>query len=283
MPGDDSYVQLVEPHRAELRAHCRRMLGSPEDAEDALQEALARAWKGLPRFEGRGSLRSWLYRIATNTSLEAREKRADRIMPIDYRPPADPHGRAGDPVVGSARGEHDPPEALAIEDGYGTPEASCERREAIELAFIAALQLLPAKQRAVLVLREVLSFSARETADALDTTVASVNSALQRARATIDKRLPKRGQQETRRALGDERLGEIVERYVDAWERNDVEAVVSMLAEDACPSAASPWIPPVTRHGASGPGPTGNRLVERWISSARRVTTDKAAIPSPND
>jgi RNA polymerase sigma-70 factor (ECF subfamily) len=243
MPGDESYVRLVERHRAELRAHCRRMLGSPDDAEDALQETLVRAWKGLPRFEGRGSLRSWLYRIATNTSLDAREKRADRIMPIDYRPPADPHGRAGDPVVGSARGEHDLPEALAIEDGYGTPEARCERRETIELAFIAALQLLPAKQRAVLLLREVLSFSARETADALDTTVASVNSALQRARATVEKRPPKRGQQETPRSLGDERLGKIVERYVNAWERNDVDAIVSMLAEDACPSTASSGIP----------------------------------------
>jgi RNA polymerase sigma-70 factor, ECF subfamily len=250
MPGDDSYVRLLEPHRAELRAHCRRMLGSSHDAEDALQETLVRAWKGLPRFEGRGSLRSWLYRIATNTSLEAREKRAGRIMPIDYRGPADPGGRAGEPLVGWARGEPDSVETLAIEDGCGTPEARCERREAIELAFIAALQVLPAKQRAVLMLREVLGFSARETADALDTTVASVNSALQRARATMEKRVPERGQQETLRSLEDEGLGEIVERYANAWERNDVDAIVSMLAADACRSTASSGNPapsPCTR------------------------------------
>jgi RNA polymerase sigma-70 factor, ECF subfamily len=243
MPGDDSYVRLVEPHRSELRAHCRGILRSTHDAEEALQEALFRAWRALPSFEGRGSLRSWLYRIATNTSLEAREKRAKRTMPIDHRPPADPHGRAGEPLVGSTLGEPDPTDALAIEDSCGTPAARCERREAIELAFIAALQLLPAKQRAVLLLREVLGFSARETADALDTTVASVNSALQRARATMEKRLPERVQQESLSSLGDERLGEIVERYVKAWERNDVDAIVAMLAEDACPSTASSGIP----------------------------------------
>ena len=217
MPGDDSYVRLVEPHRAELRAHCRRMLGSPDDAEDALQETLLRAWKGLPRFEGRGSLRSWLYRIATNASLDAIHRQPRRVVPIDFdeTTPADHwHAPATEP---------------AIEGRYLT-------REDFERALIVSMRLLPARQRAVLMLREVLGFSAREAADALDTTVASVNSALQRARATIEKRLPERDQQETLRSLGDERLGEMVERYVNAWERNDVEAIVSMLAEDACPS-----------------------------------------------
>ncbi len=231
--GDETaYAKLVEPHRGELHAHCYRMLGSVQDAEDALQEALLRAWKALPKFEGRSSLRSWLYRIATNTSLDAIERRPKRILPIDYGPPAD-DAVVGEPLVESVWIEPYPDETLAIEDGYASPDARYEQREAVELAFIAALQLLPANQRAVLVLREVLGFSAQETADTLDTSVASVNSALQRARATVEKRLPDQSQQETLRELGDERLRDLVEQYADAWERNDVDTVVSMLAEEA--------------------------------------------------
>jgi RNA polymerase sigma-70 factor (ECF subfamily) len=230
--SEDAYRQLVEPHRQELQAHCYRMLGSVQDAEDALQEALVRAWRGLPKFEGRSSLRSWLYRIATNTSLDAIERRPKRVLPIDYGPPADPHGGVGEPVVESVWIEPYPDETLGIEDGYASPDARYEQRESVELAFVAALQLLPANQRAVLILREVLGFSAAETADTLDTSVASINSALQRARATIEKKLPEQSQQETLSALGDEKLREIVEQYADAWERNDVETVVSMLADD---------------------------------------------------
>jgi RNA polymerase sigma-70 factor (ECF subfamily) len=231
--SEDAYSRLVEPHRSELQAHCYRMLGSVQDAEDALQEALVRAWKNLDRFEGRSSLRSWLYRIATNTSLDAIEKRPKRILPVDYGPPADPHGGVGEPLVESVWIEPYPDETLGIEDGYASPDARYEQRESVELAFIAALQLLPANQRAVLILREVLGFSAQETAETLDTSVASVNSALQRARATIDKKLPEQSQQETLRALGDEKLRELVETWADAWERNDVDTVVSMLADDA--------------------------------------------------
>jgi RNA polymerase sigma-70 factor, ECF subfamily len=231
--SEDAYRQLVEPHRSELHAHCYRMLGSVQDAEDALQEALVRAWRGLPKFEGRSSLRSWLYRIATNTSLDAIERRPKRVLPIDYGPPADPHGGVGEPVVESVWIEPYPDETLGIEDGYASPDARYEQREAVELAFIAALQLLPANQRAVLILREVLGFSAQETAETLDTTVASVNSALQRARATIEKRLPKQSQQETLKSVGDERIRELVEQYADAWESNDVDTVIAMLSEDA--------------------------------------------------
>jgi RNA polymerase sigma-70 factor, ECF subfamily len=231
--SEEAYRRLVEPHRSELHAHCYRMLGSVQDAEDALQEALVRAWRGLPKFEGRSSLRSWLYRIATNTSLDAIQRRPKRVLPIDYGPPADPHGGVGEPVVETVWIEPYPDETLGIEDGYASPDARYEQRESVELAFIAALQLLPPNQRAVLILREVLGFSAQETADTLDTTVASVNSALQRARATIEKKLPDQSQQETLRSLGDERVKEIVEQYADAWERNDVDTVVSMLAEDA--------------------------------------------------
>src|SRR5205085_5140000 len=182
------------------------------------------------RFEARSSLRSWLYTIATNPSLSAIEKRPKRVLPIDYAPAADPHGGPREPLVESVWVEPYPDERLGLEDGYAAPEARYEQRESVELAFIAALQLLPANQRAVLILREVLGFSAQETADTLDTSVASVNSALQRARATIEKKLPEESQQETLRSLGDEKLREIVERYADAWERSDVDTVVGMLA-----------------------------------------------------
>jgi RNA polymerase sigma-70 factor (ECF subfamily) len=232
--GDEgAYGRLVEPHRSELHAHCYRMLGSVHDAEDALQESLLRAWRGLARFEGRSSLRSWLYTIATNTCLNQIARRPKRVLPIDYGPPADPHDGPGEPIVESVFMEPYPDEMLGLEDGFAAPEARFEQRESVELAFIAALQHLPANQRAVLILREVLGFSAREVAKSLDTTVASVNSALQRARKSVDERLPEQSQQATLRTLGDERLTEIVVGYVDAWERGDVETVVAMLSEDA--------------------------------------------------
>jgi RNA polymerase sigma-70 factor (ECF subfamily) len=165
LTAEGAYARLIEEHRSELHAHCHRMLGSTHDAEDALQEALLRAWKALPQFEGRSSLRSWLYRIATNTSLDAMKRRSNRIVPIDRVHPADPH------------------------DG---PAARYERRESLESALGAARDL-PQNQRAVLVMREMLGFSARETADALGTSVAAVNSALQRARATIREQADERG------------------------------------------------------------------------------------------
>jgi len=232
--SEDAFARLVEPYRGELTAHCYRMLGSVHDAEDALQETLLRAWKALARFEGRSSLRSWLYTIATNTTLNAIQKRPKRVLPIDYAPAADPHDGPREPLVESVWVEPFPDESLAIEDGYAAPEARYEQRESVELAFIAALQLLPANQRAALILREVLGFSAKECAATLDTTTASVNSALQRARKTVEDRLPDQSQQETRRALGDEGMRKVVDDYVDAWQRGDVDGVVAMLTEDAC-------------------------------------------------
>jgi RNA polymerase sigma-70 factor, ECF subfamily len=231
--GDETAFQhLVESHRGELHAHCYRMLGSTHDAEDALQEALLRSWRGLGKFAGRSSLRSWLYKIATNACLDAIGRRPKRVLPIDYAP-SDPHGGPGEPLVESTWVEPYPDEAMGIEDGYAAPEARYERRESVELAFVAALQHLPASQRAALILREVLGFSAKEAAAMLDTSTASVNSALQRARAAVEERTPERSQQETLRALGDDGVREVVESYVDAWERGDVEAVVAMLTEDA--------------------------------------------------
>jgi RNA polymerase sigma-70 factor, ECF subfamily len=232
--GDErAYDRLVEPHRAELRAHCYRMLGSAHDAEDALQDALLRAWRGLARFEGRSSVRSWLYTIATNACLKAIERRPRLVLPIDYGPAADPHDGPGRPVLESVWVEPYPDARLGLEHELAGPEARYAQRESVELAFIAALQYLPARQRAVLILRDVLGFSAREVADILQTTPASVDSTLQRAHKTVDQRLPERSQQATLRALGDDALGEIVDEFIDAWERADVDAVVAMLAEDA--------------------------------------------------
>ena len=232
--GDEAAFQrLVEPHRRELHAHCYRMLASVHDAEDALQEAMIRAWRGIGRFEGRSSLRGWLYKIATNACLDAIGKRPKRVLPVDYGPASDPHDGPGEPVVESVWIEPYPDDELGLEDGYAAPDARYEQRESVELAFVAALQYLPPNQRAVLVLREVLGFSAKEVAEALETTVASVNSALQRARSAVEDRVPEHSQQETLRTLGDEKVRELVQSYVDAWAREDIDEVVSMLAEDA--------------------------------------------------
>ena len=175
------------------------MLGSAHDSEDALQDALLRAWRGLPRFEGRSSLRSWLYTICTNTCLNLIERRPKRVMPLDYSPASTRTTGSGLPPLESIWVEPFPDAGLGLEDGYAAPEARYELRESVELAFVAALQHLPANQRAVLILREVLGFSASEVAESLDTSVASVNSALQRARKTVDERLPDQSQQETLR------------------------------------------------------------------------------------
>jgi RNA polymerase sigma-70 factor, ECF subfamily len=176
--GSEAYVRQVEPHLAELRAHCRRILGSPDDADDAVQETLIRAWKGLGRFEGRSSVRSWLYRIATNASIDVMRRRGPRAMRLDHPPPAGPHERAD--------------ETIEIKDKTPGPEVRYEERESVRLAFEAAQRLLPPTQRTVLILRDVLGYSAAETADALDNSVASVNSALQRARGTLERRAPQR-------------------------------------------------------------------------------------------
>ena len=227
---EEAFSRLIDPYRRQLHAHCYRMLGSTADAEDALQDTLLAAWRGLPRFEGRSSLRSWLYTIATNVCLRAIERRPRRVLPIDYGPPSDPHGDRAEPLVESVWIE---PFADVMLADSATPAARYEQREGVELAFIAALQHLPARQRAVLILRDVLGFSARESADALETTPASIDSALQRAHKTVDARLPEHTQQDTLRSIGDDDLRQVVEGFVAAWERADVDAIVSMLAQDA--------------------------------------------------
>jgi RNA polymerase sigma-70 factor, ECF subfamily len=218
----DTFAELIEPHRRELHAHCYRMLGSVHDADDALQETLLGAWKGLSGFEGRSSFRSWLYTIATNASLRILAARKPRGLPGGTGNGDDPHVPLAQPLAETVWIEPYPDELLRYEE-----------REGVELAYVAALQLLPPNQRATLILREGLGFSARETAEILQTSVASVNSALQRARAKLERELPARSQQETRRALGDERSRELVARFVDAWDRADVTAIVAMLTEEA--------------------------------------------------
>ena len=230
-PDSASFEALIQPYRVELHAHCYRMLGSVHDADDALQDALLRAWRAMPNFQGRSSLRTWLYRIATNSCLRLIERRPRRVLPIDYGAPADPHDELAAPLVESVWIEPYPDSAIA--DGRLSPESRYEQRESVELAFVAALQHLPPRQRAVLILRDVLGFSGAEVAETLETTPAAVYSALQRAHHTVEEQLPEHGQQQTLRALGDARVREVVERYLEAWEAGDVDRVVAMLAHDA--------------------------------------------------
>lgn len=213
-PVEREYARLVERHRDELHAHSRRILRSEQDAEDALQEALLRGWRALPSFEGRSSLRSWLYRIVTNTSLDAMKQRPARVVPIDLD------------QTTPAEHWHAPALEPALEGRYLT-------REDFERALIVAMRVLPAGQRAALILREALGFSARETANRLGITVAAANSSLQRARARLDGRLGEQPSEETAASLDDRRLRERVERHADAWEREDVVALVAMLAQEA--------------------------------------------------
>jgi RNA polymerase sigma-70 factor, ECF subfamily len=231
--ADRDFADLVELHRAELHAHCYGMLGSVHDADDALQETLLRAWRGAAGLRQQSSARSWLYAIATNVCLTELSRRRKRGLPHDYGPAAEPHTPPGMPVVESAWIEPYPDEAIGIPAGRAAPEARYEQREGIELAFVAAVQHLGANQRAVLLLREVMGFSAHEVATMLQTTVPSVNSALQRARAAARDRVPARSQQSALRALGDRELRELVDRYVGAWERCDVDAFTSLLVKDA--------------------------------------------------
>jgi RNA polymerase sigma-70 factor (ECF subfamily) len=231
--GDGAYLELVEVHRAELHAHCYRILGSVQDADDAVQDALLRAWRGLAAFEGRSSLRSWLYKIATHAAFDIAQRSSRRELPMTYGPCAGSGEGPGVALLESVWVEPYPDQVFGVAGGLASPEAEYERRESLELAFIAALQYLPPLQRAVLVLREVLGFSGKETADLLDTTVPAVQSALQRGRAAARDRIPGRSQQAALRTLGDKALTELVGHYCDAVERGDVDAVVGLLTEDA--------------------------------------------------
>jgi RNA polymerase sigma-70 factor (ECF subfamily) len=232
-PTGRDFADLAELHRAGLHAHCYRMLGSVHDADDAVQEALLRAWRGAAGLRDADSAKAWLYRIATNVCLTELARRRKRMLPHDFGPAAEPHTPPGRPVTEPVWLEPYPDETIGLPAGRAAPEASYEQHESIELAFVAALQHLPASQRAVLILREVMGFSAQEVAGMLGSTVASVNSALQRARAAVKGRVSPRSQQATLRTLGDRGLRELVDRYVAAWERCDVSAFTALLVRDA--------------------------------------------------
>jgi RNA polymerase sigma-70 factor (ECF subfamily) len=222
-----AFERLVSGHHDELHVHCYRMLGSLHDADDATQETMMRAWRGLPRLGGERRLRAWLYKIATNVCIDMSDRRPRRVVSLDALPRDGSRAGAEHAVV-----EPYPDRVLGLRDERAAPEARYEQREAVELAFVAALQYLPGRQRAVLILREVLGFSAAEVADLIDASVASVNSALQRARAAVEERLPARSQQATLRSLGDARVGRLARRFADAWERGDVDAMVALLTDD---------------------------------------------------
>ncbi len=221
----------LEQHRVEMTAHCYRMLGSIAEAEDAVQETMIRAWRGLDRFEGRAALRSWLYRIATNVCFDMLDGRKRRARPMDLGPARDPHGPIGG-ILPEVTWIEPIPDALAVADD-GDPAEIAVARESVRLAFVAALQHLPPRQRAALILCEVLRFSAAEVAELLDTSVASVNSALQRARATLAARDVGHDAAPSSVAAAD---AELLARYVEAFERYDMDALTALIHEDATQS-----------------------------------------------
>jgi RNA polymerase sigma-70 factor (ECF subfamily) len=219
----------LERHRRELTAHCYRMLGSPFEAEDAVQDTLLRAWRSLERFEARSSLRSWLYRIATNVCLDMLDSKQRRARPMDLGGARSPDGPIGE-ILPETTWIEPIPDGRVV--GEQDPAAVAESRETIRLAFVAALQHLPPRQRAALILCEVLQWKASEVAELLETSVAAVNSALQRARATLDAA----DVADPGNGSLSERDHALLARYVDAFQRYDMEMLTSLIHEDATQS-----------------------------------------------
>jgi len=228
-----AFDALIKPHRRRVHLHCYRMLGSPQDADDALQETLLAAWRGLQTFEGRSALGTWLHQIGTRVCLRLISQRPPRLLSADYAPALTATADLGEPVPGPVWIEPLPDaEAFDIED-QRDPASALLRRESVALAFIAALQHLPGTQRAVLLLREVLEYSAAEAAEMLETSVASVNSALQRAQKTVKERLGVRSQTAEMKPLDQPEVERLLQAFVKAWESRDVPGLVGLLSEDA--------------------------------------------------
>lgn len=267
--GPGELVAQLERYRPELTGYCYRMLGSPFEAEDAVQETLLRAWRGADRFEGRSALRSWVYRIATNVCLDLLSGRQRRARPMDLGPASSPDSALRPPLPETVWIEPIPDERAVQADG--DPADVAVARESIRLAFVAALQHLPPRQRAVLILREVLRWKAEEVADLLDSTTAAVNSALQRARATMAA-----SDAETFATADtlDAEQRRLLARYVDAFERYDLDSLTALLHEDAvqCMPPYDLWVrgPADIRTWFLGPGRgcRGSRLVPAVANGA---------------
>jgi RNA polymerase sigma-70 factor (ECF subfamily) len=261
VPSGGDFLDDLEGHRRALTGYCYRMLGSTFEAEDAVQETMVRAWRGIDRFEGRSAVRSWLYRIATNVCLDMLRGRQRRAQPMDMAP-----AWTADSFHGDTLPEHawvQPIPDRRVLPGEEDPAELAASRETIRLAFVTALQHLPARQRAVLILREVLRWSAIEVADLLDTSVASVNSALQRARATMASRRVDAAEVAPASAAQEP----LIARYVEAFERYDIASLVSLLREDAVMSMPpyNFWLRGPVEMGrwflGAGVGCRGSRLV----------------------
>jgi RNA polymerase sigma-70 factor (ECF subfamily) len=232
--GDrDAFAAETARYRRELEVHCYRMLGSIEDAEDLVQETFLRAWRRRETFQGKSTLRAWLYGIATNACLDALEHRSRRLLPPSVAAPLGPHAEL--PPASDVGWLGPYPDHLLdeIADRSERPDEKIVARETIELAFLVAIQHLPPKQRAVLILRDVLGWSARETAAIVGTTEIGANSALQRARETLSVHLPERRLDWERTELSDAEERSLLARYMEAWDRTDVAGLVALLSEDA--------------------------------------------------
>jgi RNA polymerase sigma-70 factor (ECF subfamily) len=232
--GDSQqFGELTEPYRRELQVHCYRILGSLHEAEDMVQETMLKAWKRLETYEGRASFRAWLYKIATNTCLDyLDQQRSRRLLPMESIPASDPNQQILPPTREITWLEPFPDEWLSDKTATN-PEARYSDSESISLSFLTALQVLPPRQRAVLILRDVLDFSAIETAEVLEITVSSTNSALHRARTTLSQRYHGKTPEGASASPTDEKMKSLLDRFVHAWETADVEGLVALLKRDA--------------------------------------------------
>lgn len=232
--GDkDQFSELTEPYRRELQIHCYRILGSLQEADDLVQETFLRAWRRLDTYQGRASLRAWLYKIATNACFDVLDqRRRRRLLPMDIYPASDPNAMIDPPAAEITWLEPFPDEWL-VDQNAANPEARYSLNESVSLAFLTALQALPPRQRAALILTDVLDWSAREVAELLETSIASVNSALHRARVTLAKHYHSPEQERALNREPDERTRKLLDQYVEAWQTADIAGLVALLKKDA--------------------------------------------------